>query len=104
MKITKPKENQLLFEDDVFKDFKLECEHKNIIEGSKFDDNYNGIVLGYRFTPMGSSKQMFYGNNISILTLLSSMLENLLTHKVLTEDKLHHMVDMVIEQVNKGGD
>ena len=70
MKITKPKENQLLFEDDVFKDFKLECEHKNIIEGSKFDDNYNGIVLGYRFTPMGSSKQMFYGNNISILTLL----------------------------------
>lgn len=103
MKITKPKENQLLFEDDVFKDFKLECEHKNIIEGSKFDNTYNGIVLGYRFTPMGSSKQMFYGSNISILTLLSSMLENLLTHEVLTEKQLYRMVDMIIEHVKERG-
>lgn len=103
MKITKPKENQLLFEDDIFKDFKLECEHKNIIEGSKFDENYNGIVLGYRFTPMGSSKQMFYGSNISILTLLSSMLDNLLTREVLTEKQLYRIVDMVIEQVKERG-
>ena len=103
MKITKPKENQLLFEDDVFKDFKLECEHKNIIEGSKFDENYNGIVLGYRFTPMGSSKQMFYGSNISILTLLSSMLDNLLTREVLTEKQLYRMVDMIIEHIKERG-
>ena len=101
MKITKPKENQLLFEDDALKDFKLECEYENIIKGSNFDKDYNGIIFAYRFTPMGCSKQMFYGNEMTILTLLSSMLDNLLTHKVLTEKKLHYMVDMVIEQVKE---
>ena len=101
MKVSKPKENQLLFEDDVFKQFELDVKSKTGLAKTEFNEIYEGMILGYRNPDMDASKQMFVGDKISIMTLFSSMIENLLVHQVINEKELNEMIEMVLE-VRKG--
>ena len=93
MKITKPKENQLLFEDENLKKFTLKVQNK-----SKYNKSYNGVILAYRQPDMDASKQMFFGNTMTICTLISSCLENLLNYGILNEEMLDDMVNAVKQE------
>lgn len=77
MKITKPKKNQILLEDDCFTDLDLEVKSKTGLNNSEFNEDYNGLVLLYRLPNMDASKHLFYGDKLSILTLLTGGLKNL---------------------------
>lgn len=88
MKITKPKENQILIEDERLKNFKLENETPSGLEQSEFDNIYETLVLGYRMSGMSASKQIFYGDKLSLLTIFTSMLKNLIDSNVITKDEL----------------
>ena len=105
MIINKPKDNQILFEDDNFKHFKLEVQSKTGLNKSKYNNDYDGIMLCYRQPNMDASKQIFFGNSITICTLICSSLENLLTYGVLNEDMLEDMVKQaILEYKNKKED
>ena len=104
MKITKPKKNQILIEDDSIKDFNLEVESKTGLNNTEFNDIYEAFILGYRVPNMDASKQMFLGNKLSILTLLSSMLESLLNYELLDNDLLDDVVEAVKEARKLKGD
>ena len=47
---------------------------------------------------MDASKQMFFGNTITICTLISSCLENLLNYGILNEEMLDDMVNAVKQE------
>lgn len=95
MKITKPKKNQILLEDDRLENFKLEVKSKNGLNNTAFNDIYEALIFGYRLPNMNASKQMFLGDTLSIMTLVSSMLENLIDYGVIDEDMLDDMVDNI---------
>lgn len=104
MKISKPKENQLLFEDDNLKQLKLEVESKTGLSKSVLNEIYEGLILGYRTVGMDASKQLFLGDKLSIMTLFSSMIENMLTYKILTEKELKQMINLVLENMQTKGE
>lgn len=95
MKVTKPKKNQLLFEDDTLKCFDLEVQTKTGLKESEYDDLYESFILFYRFKGMDSSKQFYMGNKVSILTSITSILERLLNYRVITINDLHDMMDLL---------
>lgn len=101
MKVSKPKENQLLFEDDNLKQLKLEVESKTGLSKSVLNEIYEGLILGYRTVGMEASKQVFVGDKLSLMTLFSSMIENMLTYKILTEKELQQMINLVLEKIEK---
>lgn len=95
MKITKPKKNQILLEDDSFKAFNLEVESKTGLNNTEINDIYEAFILGYRVPNMDASKQMFLGNAVSLMTLFSSMLENMINCGVIDEEGLDYMVNKI---------
>lgn len=76
MKITKPKMNQILIEDDCLINFDINVKSKTGLSNSEFNEKYEGLVFGYRLPNMEASKQIFYGSQVSIATLLTSMLDS----------------------------
>ncbi|MBQ7308234.1 MAG: hypothetical protein IJW82_06905 [Clostridia bacterium] len=97
MRITKPKENQLLIEDDCLKEYKLDVESKTGLNETIYNRFYEGMILAYRLPNMDASKQMFYGSPASIMTLMCSSIENLLVNKLVSEDQL----DEIIKEIKK---
>lgn len=104
MKVSKPKENQLLFEDDYLRELKLEVETKGGLNDSEFNDIYEAIILGYRTTNMDASKQMFVGDKMSLMTLFSAILENMFAYKILTQKELQQTIKMVLKEMKRKGD
>ena len=99
MKITKPKENQILIEDDVLKRFALKVKSKTGLNTSSYNDVYEGFIFAYRLPDMDASKQIFYGNTISIMTLFCSCLENIMINNLISEDQLEEMFKAVKENI-----
>ena len=96
MKVTKPKDNQLLIEDEALRNFKLKVSSKTGLNNSYFNNLYEGMILGYRLPNMDASKQMFMGSKISLMTLYVSMTENLLRKDVFTEKEIKDILKEVI--------
>lgn len=97
MKVTKPKDNQLLIEDEALRNFKLKVSSKTGLNDSYFNNLYEGMILGYRLPNMDASKQMFMGSKISLMTLYASMTENLLRNDIFTEKELKEILKDVIK-------
>lgn len=97
MKVTKPKENQLLFEDDVLKGFELEVKSKTGLANSPINDLYETFMLFYRFKGMDASKQLYTGNKISIMTGINSMLEQLIRAEIITKKDLKEIISNLYE-------
>ncbi len=105
MKITKPKDNQLLIEDDVLKKFELKVKSNTGLNSSGYNEVYQGLILAYRLPDMDASKQIFYGSPISIMTLFCSCLESIVANNLISEDNIDEMVEAVKENAKrrKGG-
>jgi len=101
MKITKPQANQILFEDDNFKKFDLEVKSKAGLNSTEYNETYNGFILAYRQPNMDASKQIFYGNDISICSLLCSCLKKMLIYRIIDEDALDEITKSVKEEFKK---
>lgn len=95
MKVTKLKENQLLLEDDAFKFFDTKVKSKTGLNKSEYNDYYESFILFYRLKGMDASKQMFIGNKISLLTSITSMLDQLIRNKVITRDDLFNIIELL---------
>lgn len=95
MKVSKLKDTQLLIEGDEIANLDLRVHSKTGLASSEFDNVYESLLLMYRFPGMDASKQLFYGDTISILTLLSSSLQNLLEYNILTEEQLDDVINSV---------
>lgn len=101
MKITKPKDNQLLIEDENLINFKIDVSSKTGLNNSCYNNLYEGLILGYRLPNMDASKQMFMGSKLSMMTLYASMTENLLRNDVFTEKEIKDILRMVIKNSRK---
>ena len=101
MKISKPKENQLLFEDDSFKHFDLEVKTKTGLNESSFNNIYESFILFYRCKGMDASKQMFMGNQVSIVTALTSIINKLLATGIMNKDILEDVVKLATENMEE---
>ena len=101
MKVSKPKENQLLFEDDSFKYFDLEVKTKTGLNESSFDNIYESFILFYRFKGMDASKQMFMGNQVSIVTALTSIINRLLATRIMSKDVLEDVAKLATENMEE---
>lgn len=99
MQITKPKDNQILIEDDVLKQFKLKVETNAGLNERGFNEFYQGFILAYRLPDMDASKQIFYGNPVSIVTLFCSCMENIVSQGLIDEEVLDDMVKAVKENI-----
>lgn len=95
MKVTKPKDNQLLFEDDTLKCFDLEVQSKTGLANTPINEVYEAFMLFYRFKDMDASKQIYIGNKVSIMTAITSMLDKLIETKVITKKDLKNIIDMI---------
>lgn len=95
MKVTKPNDNQILIEDDLLKQFNLDVKSHTGLNTSGYNHLYQGLILIYRFPNMDASKQLFYGNKTSILTLLCSSIENIIDNKLMNEDDLDDIVSAI---------
>lgn len=95
MKVTKPKDNQLLFEDDALKAFDTKVKSKTGLSNSRYNSFYESFILFYRFKGMEASKQMYMGDRISILTSLTSMLDQLIRTKVITRGDLLDILELL---------
>lgn len=99
MEITKVKDNQILLEDDAFKeisDYSLKVvKSKTGLSDSVYDKEYDAFILAFRQPGMEASKQLFLGSTISLITLLSSMMHNLIDQELITEDLLEDMVHSI---------
>lgn len=104
MKITKPKSNQLLIEDNCLKQFNLKVNSDGGLNNSGYNMLYNGFILAYRQPDMNASKQIFYGNQLTIMTLFCSCLESLLRQKVITKEQLNDMVLTVKESIKENNE
>lgn len=63
-----------------------------------FEKEYEAYILAYRRPGKdNNSKQIFYGDVPSVLTMMTSMLESLLRKGVLNEDALKEMVELAIK-------
>lgn len=101
MKITKPKETQILLEDENFKHFHLDVVSQTGLNDSEYNEFYEGLIFAYRQPNMDASKQMFFGNVPSICTLMCSMLEQLLLRDIISEKQLKNMIKDVIKNTKK---
>lgn len=99
MEITKPKDNQLLIEDDILKQFDLKVKSKTGLNDSGFNEMYKGFILAYRLPDMDASKQIFYGTQASVMTLFCSCLESIITNKLIAEEDLDDMVSAIKENI-----
>ena len=104
MKITKPKDNQILIEDDVLKQFDMKVKSNGGLNESGYNELYQGFILAYRLPNMDASKQIFYGMPISIMTLFCSCLENVVSQGLVNEDVLDDMVKAVKENLERKKD
>lgn len=101
MKITKPKDNQILIEDDVLKQFDMKVKSNGGLNESGYNELYQGFILAYRLPNMDASKQIFYGMPISIMTLFCSCLENVVSQGLVNEEVLDDMVKAVKENLER---
>ncbi len=92
MKVTKPKENQVLLEDDIFRQFDLNVESKTGLVDSEFNESYECLILSYRLPNMEASKQIFYGDIVGINTIITSMLKNLIDKKIIDLEYINHLI------------
>lgn len=99
MKITKPKENQILIEDDELKKFALKVKSKSGLNTSGYNKVYQGFIFAYRLPDMDASKHIFYGNPLSIMTLFCACLENVMINNIIKEDQLEEMFKAVKENI-----
>ena len=99
MKVTKPKENQILIEDDLFMKLSLKVKSNTGLNDSKYNKLYQGLILAYRLQDMEASKQIFYGNPTSIMTLFCSCLENIMINNLINEDQLQDMIKNIKENI-----
>ena len=99
MKITKPKDNQILIEDDIFKQFELKVKSNTGLNNSGYNKIYQGLILAYRLPDMDASKQLFYGDPISIMTLFCSCLESIVANGLISENNIDDMVEAVKEYI-----
>ena len=83
MRITKPKDNQILLEDDDLKNFELENKSTLGIDKTSFDKLYDGLILIYRLPGMSASKQLFRGNQVSLRTLIASSIDSLIRNDLI---------------------
>lgn len=101
MKITKPKANQILIEDDVLKKFDMKVKSNGGLNESGFNELYEGFILAYRLPDMDASKQLFYGMPVSVMTLFCSCLESVVSQGLVSEDILDEMVEAVKENLKR---
>lgn len=98
MKITKPKSNQLLIEDDCLINLNLNVKSKTGLNDSEYNKMYEALILAWRFPNMDASKQMFYGSQIGLATLLTSLVDSAEDNKIF---KLEHLVEAIEEKRKK---
>ena len=101
MKIVKPTPSSILIVDEQLTKFNLEVQSKTGLNDSEFNDEYEALILAFRLPDMDASKQIFYGDYRSLITLFSSSMENLLRNKIITEELLDEMVKLVKQQVKE---
>lgn len=101
MKITKPKDNQILIEDDILKQFDLKVQTNAGLNNSGFNELYKGFILAYRLPDMDASKQIFCGSRISVMTLFCSCLESIITNKLIAEKDLEDMMSAIKENIER---
>lgn len=99
MRVTKPTETQVLIEDPLLRGFKLEVESETGLVNSKFDNIYETLVLAYRFPGMDASKQIFYGDKLSLLTIFSSTFQNLIERDIMSVSDLEALISGVREVI-----
>lgn len=99
MQITKPKNNQILIEDDILKQFDLKVHSHGGLNESGFNELHKGFILAYRLPDMDASKQIFYGSPVSIMTLFCSCLESVVSQGLIEEDILDDMVKAIKENI-----
>ena len=63
------------------------------------DDLYECNIYIYRHKGMGNSKQIIYGNPISVIAATISYLETLLRKDIITEEELDYIIKQVKENV-----
>lgn len=85
----------MLLEDDTFKSFDTKVKSKTGLNKSEYNDYYESFILFYRLKGMDASKQMFIGNKISLLTSITSMLDQLIRNKVITRDDLFNIIELL---------
>ena len=102
MKVTKPKENQILLEDEALKKFTLEVKSNTGLNASDIDELYEGLLLAYRIHGMDASKQIMFGSQLSILTLTCSLIENIIRYKLLSEEQLMDTLKEIFENARRG--
>lgn len=100
MKISKPSSNQILLEDEDLKDFSLDVKSVTGMSKSSLDSVYDVFLMCYRTPGMEASKQIMKGSKVSILTGVSSMLNNLILNDVITKKELTELCELV----KKGSD
>lgn len=82
-------------EDDAFKAFNLKVKFKTGLTKSEYNDFYESFILFYRLKGMDASKQIFMGNKLSLLTSITSMLDQLIRNKVITKDDLLNIIEFL---------
>lgn len=87
-----------LYYDSLYTIKKLKQQNETGLNKSKYNKSYDGVILAYRQPDMDASKQMFFGNAMTICTLISSCLENLLNYGILNEEMLDDMVNAVKQE------
>lgn len=101
MKVTKPKSNQILIEDDLIKDIKI----KNEKLDKEYDENYQVLLFGYRQKGMPNSIQLFSGNSLkSISVLFLSIMETLDRELGIKPEHLLEIYNNVKEEKCKFGE
>ena len=88
--------------DDVLKEFNKKArtaisKNKKLWEGNDLDQEYSVDIHIWRHPGMGNSIQTIAGNKLSIMTATSSYLQTLLDKKVITEQDLDDMIQMIKE-------
>lgn len=99
MKVCKLKDNQILLEDESFKNLKDSdlqvVESKTGLSDSEYNNIYESLILAYRTPGMDASKQIYVGDRLSLLTTISSMLQQMIDHDILSFNLLYEIVDMI---------
>lgn len=99
MKVLKVAENQILLEDEAFKNIR-DCDlnivkSKTGLNNSEYDKDYEAMILAFRQPGMDASKQLFLGNAVSLYTIVASILENLVRQKIFSEELIQDMIRMI---------
>ena len=95
--------------DDLLDEFKERSENyvsssRSLWEGTEDDDIYSVDIHIWRKPGMGASLQTICGNEVSILTAVSSLIHTLLIKEAVSEDALRYGIDMAFKDYDKEKD